>query len=147
MHYLDESLRVHVSKPAPLDDWVTVKLDRWSLAETDSPLYPEDRFQCEVIRRVLSAFPADAEFRVEISEPERWFWWKRNHRTLKTRAELTSNTVANFGEDVCGNASGRTTSPESRNRRWFTTPTETLQIRKKTAQHVMTALEFFDHLI
>ena len=96
VHYLDESLRVHVSKPAPLDDWVTVKLDRWSLAETDSPLYPEDRFQCEVIRRVLSNLPADAEFRVEISEPERWFWWKRIHRTLKTRAELTSERSRRF---------------------------------------------------
>ena len=88
VHYLDERLRMHVSEPAPLEDWVTVRLDRWSLAETESPLYPEDRFQYEVIRRVLSALPDDAEFRVEISEPERWFWWKRLHRTLKTRAEL-----------------------------------------------------------
>lgn len=86
--YLEESIRQHVARPAPLEDWVVVRLDRWSLAETESPLYPEDRFQCEVIRRVLASFPDDAEFRVDVSEPQRWLWWKRIQRTLKTRGEL-----------------------------------------------------------
>ena len=89
-HYLDEQIRRYVSKPAPLDDWVVVRLDRWSLAETDSPLYPEDRFQCNIIRQVLGPLPDDAEFRVEISEPDQWFWWNRHHRTLTTRSELNA---------------------------------------------------------
>ena len=90
IHYLDEQIRPYVSEPAPLDDWVVVRLDRWSLAETDSPLYPEDRFQCKIIRQVLGPLPDDAEFRVEISEPDQWFWWNRNHRTLTTRSELNA---------------------------------------------------------
>ena len=88
VHYLDYHIQQHIAEPAPLDDWVVVRLDRWSLTETESPLYPEDRFQREVIRRVLTMLPAAAEFRVDISEPERLFWWKRIHRTLTTRAEL-----------------------------------------------------------
>ena len=87
-HDLGDDIQQHIAEPAPLDDWVVVRLDRWSLTETESPLYPEDRFQREVIRRVLTMLPAAAEFRVNISEPERWFWWRRIHRTLTTRAEL-----------------------------------------------------------
>ena len=87
-HDLGDDIQQHIAEPAPLDDWVVVRLDRWSLTETESPLYPEDRFQREVIRRVLAMLPDDAEFRVDISEPERWFWWRRIHRTLTARAEL-----------------------------------------------------------
>ena len=87
---LDEDIRPYVSAPAPLEDWAVVRLDRWSLAATQSPLYPEDRFQCKLIRQVLATLPDGAEFRVEISEPKRWFWWTRNYRTLTASAELNS---------------------------------------------------------
>ena len=90
VHYLDNPIQPHVSEPTPLDDWVVVRLDRWSLAETESPLYPQGRFQSEVIRRVLATLPDDAEFRVDISEPERWFWWKRIQRTVVTRSALNA---------------------------------------------------------
>ncbi|RLT04552.1 MAG: hypothetical protein DWI22_16355 [Planctomycetota bacterium] len=85
---LDQSLQPHISGPAPLGDWVVVRLDRWSLAETESPLYPQARFQRELICRVLAKLPDNAEFSVDISEPQRWFWWKRIHRTLNTRAQM-----------------------------------------------------------
>ena len=87
---LDEDIRPYVSAPAPLEDWAVVRLDRWSLAATQSPLYPEDRFQCKLIRQVLATLPDGAEFRVEISEPKRWFWWTRNYRALTASAELNS---------------------------------------------------------
>jgi len=88
---LDEDIRPYVSAPAPLEDWAVVRLDRWSLAATHSPLYPEDRFQCKLIRLVLATLPDGAEFCVEISEPKRWFWWNRNHRTLTARDELNAD--------------------------------------------------------
>ncbi len=88
IQYLEHDIQQHVSKPEPVDDWVVLKLDRWSLAETDSPLYPQGRFQREVIGRVLATLPDDAEFRIDISEPEPWFWWQRIHRTMTTRTEL-----------------------------------------------------------
>jgi hypothetical protein len=90
IQYLNERILPFVSEPAPLDDWIFLRLDRWSLAATGSPLYPEDRFQCEVIRQILATLPDDAVFRVEISEPERWFWWNRGHRTLTNRTELNA---------------------------------------------------------
>ena len=88
--HLDPGILPYVSEPAPLDDWVTVRLDRWSLAETESPMYPEDRFQCAVIRHIIEKLPDDAEFRVEISAPERWFWWRRIHHSLTTSAALNA---------------------------------------------------------
>jgi hypothetical protein len=87
---LPESVRPHITSPLPFEDWVFVKLDRWSLAETESPMYPEDRYQCEVIRRVISALPDDANFHIAISEPEHWRWWTRNSRTLTHRDELNA---------------------------------------------------------
>ncbi len=53
-------------------------------------MYPEDRYQCDVIRHVIEKLRDDTEFQVEISAPERWFWWRRIHRTLKNRAELNA---------------------------------------------------------
>lgn len=88
VHFLAEDIEQHVTKPMPLDDWVVVKLDRWSLVETESPLYPEGRFQRELIQHVLSRLPDDVEFHVDISEPAPWFWWKRIHRTLSSRSAL-----------------------------------------------------------
>ena len=85
---LPESVRPHVTSASPFEDLVIVKLDRWSLAETGSPIYPQSRFQCEVIRQVLTAFSDVDQFRVIISEPERWRWWRRVNRTLSTRQEL-----------------------------------------------------------
>lgn len=85
---LPESVRPHVTSPLPFDDFIFVKLDRWSLVETGSPMYPQSRYQREVIRQVLTGFPDTNEFRIIISEPERWRWWRRLNRTLTTRGEL-----------------------------------------------------------
>ncbi len=85
---LPESVRPHVTSPLPFDDFIFVKLDRWSLSETGSPMYPQSRFQREVIRQVLTGFSDIHEFRIIISEPERWRWWRRVNRTLTTREEL-----------------------------------------------------------
>ena len=85
---LPERVRPHVTSASPFEDFIFVKLDRWSLAETGSPMYPERRFQREVIRQVLSEFSDTDEFRVIISEPERRRWWHRVNRTLSTREEL-----------------------------------------------------------
>ncbi len=86
--FLPKSLQPHVSDAAPLEPWVIVRLDRWSLAETESPLYPENRFQHDVICHVIDGLPDDAEFRIEISEPFPWRWWRRRHRTIESRGAL-----------------------------------------------------------
>lgn len=87
---LPESVRPHVTSPSPFEDSIVVKLDRWSLAETGSPISPESRFQREVIRRVLTGFSDADEFQIHISEPERWRWWLRINRTLTTLEKLNA---------------------------------------------------------
>ena len=85
-----ESVRPHVTSPSPFEELIFVKLDRWSLAETGSPMYPQSRYQREVIRQVLVGFSAGDEFRIYISKPERWRWWRRVNRTLMTLEELNA---------------------------------------------------------
>lgn len=77
-----------IAEPAPLSEWCTIKLDRWSLEQTRSPMYPEDRFQREVIRTLLAKCPDDVKFRIEISEPESPFWWNRRNREITSREDL-----------------------------------------------------------
>jgi hypothetical protein len=77
-----------IAEPTPLSEWCTIKLDRWSLEQTRSPMYPEDRFQREVIRILLAKCPDDLKFRIEISEPEFPFWWNRRNREITSREEL-----------------------------------------------------------
>ena len=87
---LPESARSHVTAPLPFEDSIYVKLDRWSLAETGSPMYPQSRFQREVIQQVLTEFSDADEFQIQISEPERLRWWRRLNRTLTTLEELNA---------------------------------------------------------
>ncbi len=85
---LPKNVTPYVTSQSPFDDMIFVKLDRWSLAETGSPMYPQSRFQREVIRQVLTKFSDTDDFRVIISEPERWRWWRRVNRTVTTQQEL-----------------------------------------------------------
>lgn len=87
---LPENARSHVTAPLPFEDSIYVKLDRWSLAETGSPMYPQSRFQREVIQQVLREFSDDDEFQIQISEPEHLRWWRRVNRTLTTLEELNA---------------------------------------------------------
>lgn len=82
-------VRPHVSDPAPLSEWCPVRLDRWSLQQTKSPMYPEDRFQGAVIKSLLEKSPKTIRFRVDISEPEFPFWWSRRQRQIDNRVELS----------------------------------------------------------
>ena len=53
-------------------------------------MYPQSRYQREVIRQVVVGFSAGDEFRIYISKPERWRWWRRVNRTLMTLEELNA---------------------------------------------------------
>jgi len=89
---LPRTVAEFTGEPSPLSDWCPIKLDRWSLAETGSPLYPEDRFQLAVCRHVLSNGKGDIRFRVEVSEPATPIWWKRRQRLITSRRQLEDET-------------------------------------------------------
>lgn len=71
-----------------VDGMVAVRLDVASLRQTGSPLYPEDRFQLALIRRILAGLPQQMRFRVRIDEPEDWRWWRRRVREVLDHESL-----------------------------------------------------------
>ena len=82
------TLADYVGDPAPLSDWCPVMLDRWSLAQTSSPMYPEDRYQRAVIQSVLEQSGSSLRFQIAVSEPQRFCWWRRSERTIETWEQL-----------------------------------------------------------
>jgi hypothetical protein len=76
-----------------LNHWCPVKLDRWSLAETESPMYPEDRFQLAIIRAILGRCQQPVRFRIEISSPSIPFWWHRETAVIQSEKELRDASV------------------------------------------------------
>lgn len=85
---LPDTVKSFIAEPAPLSEWCAIKLDRWSLDETRSPMYPEDRFQRAVIESLLAQVPESVQFRIDISEPEFPYWWNRRERHIDTREDL-----------------------------------------------------------
>jgi hypothetical protein len=85
---LPDTVQSFIADPAPLSEWCVIKLDRWSLEQTKSPMYPEDRFQRAVIESLLAQVPESVRFRIDISEPEFPYWWKRRERQIDTREDL-----------------------------------------------------------
>jgi hypothetical protein len=85
---LHRTLAEFTGEAAPLSDWCPIKLDRWSLAATGSPLYPEDRFQLAVCSSVLSMADGDVQFRIDVTEPITPFWWNRRQRSIISREEI-----------------------------------------------------------
>lgn len=85
---LPESLQKHIGQPSPLQIWCPVRLDRWSLQQTRSPIYPEDRFQLGIVAAILPTDIVDGEFRIEI-ESARWpKWWQRQRFEIVSHDEL-----------------------------------------------------------
>ena len=85
---LPDTVQSFIAEPAPLSDWCAIKLDRWSLEQTKSPMYPEDRFQRAIIRNLLARSKEPIRFQIDISEPEFPLWWKRWQRQINSRDEL-----------------------------------------------------------
>ena len=85
---LPDELKRHVDDPPPLQQWCPVRLDRWSLDTTRSPIYPEDRFQLGVVTAVLQGNIADGDFRIIIESAAQPAWWRRTTRELRSFQEL-----------------------------------------------------------
>lgn len=73
---LPPSLRKHVEPPVPLSDFCVVRLDRWSLSETRTPIYPEDRFQFAVAAAATDAVPPE-QIRWILDRPNSPDYWNR----------------------------------------------------------------------
>ena len=52
---LPKTMQRYVERRRINDGWSWLRIDLWSLTETGTPVYPEDRFQLAVARAVVSA--------------------------------------------------------------------------------------------
>lgn len=84
--HLPRSLQPFVMSPLPLQDVCGIRIDRWSLQEKRVPLYPEDRFQIAVVKRIVQkAIQQGAridDFEASIERPKRFPWWEREVEKL-----------------------------------------------------------------
>ncbi len=85
---LPKNLTSYIAPPAPPADFFAIRLDRWSLDQTGSPMYPEDRFQAAVIEMVLGSLSTNAQFQIILTTPRSPDWWHRDERRISTREEL-----------------------------------------------------------
>lgn len=90
INQLDPSVRVFC-QPAGLDqEWTVVRIDRWSLDATGTPLYPEDRFQLAVIESVMQPLKSENALHVVIFEPGVLPWQNKRERRIQGRHALQS---------------------------------------------------------
>lgn len=72
LHRLPEELRKYVEPPALLELWHPLRLDRWSLAATRTPIYPQDRFQIGVALAVAERHRLTTIKLIIDGPPDRW---------------------------------------------------------------------------
>ncbi len=82
------SLQAHVDPPRALEDWSTVRLDRWSLQETGAPMYPQSQFQFAVAIQATEGIEDTNHVRAAMSRPDTRLWWKRQHDEYLDRSSL-----------------------------------------------------------
>lgn len=85
---LPTTLQPHVEPPKPLEDWRTVRLDRWSLAETGAPLYPQARFQLAIAEAAVRDLPEDS-VRGRLTTAQHIRWWRRDTREFQAHDGLS----------------------------------------------------------
>jgi hypothetical protein len=70
---LPESLQQYIEPRKINDGWSWLRIDLWSLNATDTPIYPEDRFQLAVARSVARDFNLRNGIRIiHEEESDRW---------------------------------------------------------------------------
>ncbi|MCH2202532.1 MAG: hypothetical protein MK102_11225 [Fuerstiella sp.] len=92
---LPASVALFVSETDPLDEWHTVRIDRWSLAAAGVPMYPQARFQLAIARTVISNLGNDDHVRIRLSTPIGPRWWQR------TTVEFAGKAAIRKAATVC----------------------------------------------
>lgn len=79
---LPDSCQEFVGPPLLLQDVCPVRIDRWSLSETQSPLYPEDRFQLAVVAGLIRDIDP-AAVRITLTTASKPNWWTQQKTELQ----------------------------------------------------------------
>jgi hypothetical protein len=85
---LQKALRTYVGTPRFQDGWCLVRIDRWSLDATGTPLYPQNRYRLGIAMAVAQAADLDESLHLEIDGPADRWTGRRTSRTLTGRAQL-----------------------------------------------------------
>ena len=64
---LPREIQQHLAPAAPLSDWRQLRIDRWSVAALNAPVYPEERFWIGVSSAIAHDYGLDHRIRVRIS--------------------------------------------------------------------------------
>jgi hypothetical protein len=84
---LPDSVQPFIAKPAPLQDWCPIRMDLWSLAAVNAPLYPEDRFQLAIAGWLAEHVEPDS-VRVTIDSPKTIYWQARQSEEFVGREQI-----------------------------------------------------------
>ncbi|MCA9068562.1 MAG: hypothetical protein KDA84_06550 [Planctomycetaceae bacterium] len=87
----DEAERFLAGKPA----WRRLRIDRWSLAATKAPAYPQDRFQLGVALALARDYQLGEAIRVDILSPADRWTGQRTHRVLEGQKAIRE-TAENY---------------------------------------------------
>lgn len=85
---LPPALASFVTAPAPLDEWCSVRIDRWSLRSTGVPIYPQARFQFAVAAEVSASVSDEDHVRARLNAPASPQWWQRETTDFAGRSEV-----------------------------------------------------------
>lgn len=89
-----DDLAVFLGQPAPLNVWHPLRIDRWALATTGVPLYPEDRFQLAVAAKLMARFANAGDVQVLLDNSASRRQSKAN--TNRLDAELLRASLEGF---------------------------------------------------
>ncbi|MCH2210694.1 MAG: hypothetical protein MK110_05295 [Fuerstiella sp.] len=89
---LPASVAPFVSDSTPLDEWHTVRLDRWSLAAAGVPIYPQARFQLAVAGRLIRDMDSSQHVRIGLNVPDPIRWWRRTTVSLSGKPAIKEAT-------------------------------------------------------
>lgn len=79
---LPDGCQEFVGPPLLLQDVCPVRIDRWSLFETRSPLYPEDRFQLAVVAKLIRDIDP-AAVQMTLTTASKPNWWTQQKTELQ----------------------------------------------------------------
>lgn len=80
---LPNSLERHLHEEDPDSPWLRLRIDDWSLAELDVPIYPQDRFQLGVAEAVGRRYGLNRLLRVVLMSPADRYTGERETTTLE----------------------------------------------------------------
>jgi hypothetical protein len=122
---LPPELQPFLEPPAPLDAWRRFRIDRWSLAATRTPVYPEARYQIAVARALAARSGLSSVKLVIESAPNRWTGQRTSTEVILADTSIASQDGLGAGTAACS-AVMREMIPvverPSRNGRIFTLP-------------------------